>query len=91
MRSAGIGSCGAGRPAHLSQHQVSFHVLESAMWPAPSCACQALGGIIVMGAAAGLSFNPLPTIPVKVAVRAPCTVLLVKRSAVLAGLDPDDD
>ena len=50
--------------------------------------------IIVMGAAThGLKFQPIvPTIPVKVAMQAPCTVLLVKEDLpVVAGVDPDDD
>jgi len=83
-------------PLDLSQHQVSFHVLESGdvAGAIVRYAKRNTVSIIVMGAAThGLKFQPVvPTIPVKVAMRAPCTVLLVKEDLpVLAGVEPDDD
>lgn len=66
----------------LSDHQVSFHVLES------SDVAQALlryaegnnVSLIIMGAATrGLTMQSfIATVPIKVAMQAPCTVILVK-------------
>jgi nucleotide-binding universal stress UspA family protein len=66
----------------LSQHQVSFHVLES------SDVAQALlqyaeanqVDLIIMGAAThGVQLQRfVATVPIKVAMHAPCTVILVK-------------
>lgn len=80
------------RPLDLQGHQTSFHVLES------GDVAQVLldyaranhVSIIVMGAAThGLQFQRLvATVPIKVAMDAPCTVLLVKQAlpfALLAG------
>jgi len=83
-------------PLDLSQHQVSFHVLESGdvAGAIVRYAKRNTVSLIVMGAAThGLKFQPIvPTIPVKVAMQAPCTVLLVKEDLpVVAGVDPDDD
>ena len=71
------------KPIRLEGHQTSFHVLES------SDVAQALVryaegnnvSIIVMGAAThGLQMQRLvATIPIKVAMDAPCTVVLVKQ------------
>ena len=72
------------QPLDLSGHQTSFHVLEA------SDVAQALvryaqgNGVsmIVMGAAThGLQMQRfVATVPVKVAMEAPCTVILVKQS-----------
>ena len=83
-------------PLDLSQHQVSFHVLESGdvAGAIVRYAKRNTVSIIVMGAAThGLKFQPIvPTIPVKVAMQAPCTVLLVKEDLpVLSGVEPEDD
>lgn len=72
------------QPIDLEGHQTSFHVLES------SDVAQALVryaegnnvSIIVMGAAThGLQMQRfVATVPIKVAMEAPCTVVLVKQS-----------
>jgi nucleotide-binding universal stress UspA family protein len=69
-------------PLHLSAQQVSFHVLESGD-VAGALVTYARGnhvGILVMGAAThGLQLQALiHTVPIKVAIDAPCTVMLVK-------------
>ena len=68
----------------LQGHQVSYHVLEA------SDAAQALldyarvnrVGLLVMGAAThGLQLQRLvATVPIRVAMHAPCTVMLVKQA-----------
>lgn len=69
-------------PLDLSQHQCSFHALGSGDVASEIVryAKRNTVSIIVMGAAThGLALQPLvPTIPVKVAMLAPCTVMLVK-------------
>jgi nucleotide-binding universal stress UspA family protein len=82
-------------PLDLSQHQVSFHVLGAGdvAGAIVRYASRNAVSIIVMGAAThGLKLQPIvPTIPVKVAMQAPCTVMLVKEDLpVLSGADPDD-
>jgi serine/threonine protein kinase len=72
------------QPLDLSTHQTSYHVLES------SDVAQALVryaegnqvSVIVMGAAThGLQMQRfVATVPIKVAMEAPCTVILVKQS-----------
>ncbi len=66
----------------LSHHQASFHVLESSD-VARALLAYAEGNqvdLIIMGAAThGLQFQRLvATVPIKVAMDAPCTVMLVK-------------
>lgn len=83
-------------PLQLNQHQVSFHVLGSddVAGAIVRYAKRNAVSIIVMGAAThGLKLQPIvPTIPVKVAMQAPCTVMLVKEDPpVLTGADPDHD
>ena len=83
-------------PLQLNQHQVSFHVLGSddVAGAIVRYAKRNAVSIIVMGAAThGLKLQPIvPTIPVKVAMQAPCTVVLVKEDPpVLTGADPDED
>lgn len=68
----------------LSGHQVSFHVLESGD-VAQALLRYAEGNnvsLIIMGAAThGLSMQRfITTVPIKVAMHAPCTVILVKES-----------
>ena len=70
------------KPLQLSAQQVSFHVLESGD-VAGALVSYARGnhvGILVMGAAThGLQFQAIiHTVPIKVAMQAPCTVILVK-------------
>jgi eukaryotic-like serine/threonine-protein kinase len=69
-------------PLDLSQHQASFHVLGSGdvATSIVQYAKRNTVSIIVMGAAThGLKLQPIvPTIPIKVAMQAPCTVMLVK-------------
>ena len=70
------------QPLDLSDHQVSFHVLESGD-VATALLRYAHGNavdLIVMGAAThGLQLQRLiATVPIKVAMDAPCTVMLVK-------------
>jgi len=72
------------QPLDLQEHQTSFHVLES------SDVAQALlryaegnqVNMIILGAAThGLQLQRLvATVPIKVAMEAPCTVILVKQS-----------
>ncbi len=74
----------------LSNHQASFHVLES------GDVAEALlqyaetnhVNIIIMGAAThGLQLQRfVATVPIKVAMDAPCTVILVKQSLPFAAL-----
>ena len=74
----------------LSQHQASFHVLES------SDVAQALlhyaegnqVDLMIMGAAThGLQLQRfVATVPIKVAMHAPCTVILVKDAVPFAQL-----
>jgi nucleotide-binding universal stress UspA family protein len=70
------------QPLDLSDHQASFHVLESGD-VATALLRYAHGNavdLIVMGAAThGLQLQRLiATVPIKVAMDAPCTVMLVK-------------
>ena len=81
------------QPLDLSDHQTSFHVLESGD-VATALLRYAQGNavdLIVMGAAThGLQFQRLiATVPIKVAMDAPCTVMLVKaeRPFELLGLE----
>jgi eukaryotic-like serine/threonine-protein kinase len=75
-------------------HQASFHVLGSrdVATAIVRYAKRNAVSIIVMGAAThGLKLQPVvPTIPVKVAMMAPCTVLLVKQELPI-NLGADDD
>ena len=69
---------------NLQNHQVSFHVIESAN-VAQALLRYAEGNkvnLIIMGAAThGLALqNFIATVPISVAMRAPCTVILVKES-----------
>jgi eukaryotic-like serine/threonine-protein kinase len=71
------------QPLDLSGHQTSFHVLESGD-VAQALVQYAAGNhvsMIVMGAAThGLQMQRfVATVPIKVAMNAPCTVLLVKQ------------
>jgi eukaryotic-like serine/threonine-protein kinase len=70
------------KPLQLGAQQASFHVLESGD-VAGALVSYARGnhvGILVMGAAThGLQFQAIiHTVPIKVAMQAPCTVMLVK-------------
>ena len=70
------------QPLHLENHQASFHVLESGD-VAQALLRYAEGNqvsMIIMGAAThGLQMQRLiATVPIKVAMDAPCTVMLVK-------------
>lgn len=72
------------QPLNLSNHQASFHVLESGD-VAQALVRYANGNqvsIIVMGAAThGVQMQRfVATVPIKVAMQAPCTVMLVKQS-----------
>jgi nucleotide-binding universal stress UspA family protein len=72
------------QPLDLSQHQASFHVLESSD-VADALLRYAQGNdvnMIIMGAAThGLQVQRfVATVPIKVAMEAPCTVILVKQS-----------
>ena len=72
------------QPLDLGQHQTSFHVLESSD-VANAIVRYAEGNnvsMIVMGAAThGLQLQRLvATVPIKVAMEAPCTVILVKQA-----------
>ena len=83
-------------PLDLNQHQVSFHVIESddVAGAIVRYAKRNAASIIVMGAAThGLKLQPIvPTIPVKVAMQAPCTGMLVKADLpVLSGVEPEED
>jgi nucleotide-binding universal stress UspA family protein len=71
-------------PLDLGEHQTSYHVLESGD-VAQALVRYAEGNqvsMIVMGAAThGLHMQRfLATVPIKVAIDAPCTVILVKKS-----------
>jgi eukaryotic-like serine/threonine-protein kinase len=79
------------QPLDLTGHQASFHVLESGD-VAQALVDYAVGNhvsVIVLGAAThGLMWQRLlATIPIKVAMRAPCTVILVKQARPFALLD----
>ncbi len=79
----------------LSGHQVSFHVLESGD-VAQALLRYAEGNnvsLIIMGAAThGLSMQRfVATVPIKVAMHAPCTVLLVKEPLPFAQRVTDDE
>jgi nucleotide-binding universal stress UspA family protein len=67
----------------LENHQVSFHVLESADVARALLAYASANhvSLVVLGAAThGLGLQRLrPTVPVRVAMEAPCSVLLVKQ------------
>ena len=72
------------QPLDLSQHQTSFHVLESGD-VAQALLAYAEGNqvsMIIMGAAThGLQMQRfVATVPIKVAMEASCTVILVKQS-----------
>ena len=79
------------QPLDLSGHQVSYHVLESGD-VAQALVDYAAGNhvsVIVLGAAThGVMLQRLvATIPIKVAMSAPCTVILVKQALPFALLD----
>ena len=79
----------------LSGHQVSFHVLESGD-VAQALLRYAEGNnvsLIIMGAAThGLSMQRfVATVPIKVAMHAPCTVVLVKEPLPFAQLAVDEE
>jgi eukaryotic-like serine/threonine-protein kinase len=79
------------QPLDLTGHQASFHVLES-VDVAQALVDYAVGNhvsVIVLGAAThGLMRQRLlATIPIKVAMNAPCTVILVKQALPFALLD----
>jgi serine/threonine protein kinase len=71
------------QPLDLSMHQVSFHALAAndVATAIVQYAKRNTVSAIVMGAAThGLALQPfVPTIPIKVAMMAPCTVILVKQ------------
>jgi nucleotide-binding universal stress UspA family protein len=72
------------QPLDLEQHQASFHVLEASD-VANAIVHYAEGNhvnMIIMGAAThGLQMQRfVATVPIKVAMEAPCTVILVKQS-----------
>jgi nucleotide-binding universal stress UspA family protein len=72
------------QPLDLSEHQTSYHVLESSD-VAHAIVRYAEGNnvsIIVRGAAThGLQMQRfVATVPIKVAMEAPCTVILVKQA-----------
>jgi nucleotide-binding universal stress UspA family protein len=78
-------------PLNLSNHQTSYHVLESSD-VAQAIVRYAEGNhvsMIVMGAAThGLQMQRfVATVPIKVAMDAPCTVILVKQSLPFEHLD----
>lgn len=88
-------------PLRMEDHQASFHVLESGdVADALLRYAQANEvSMIIMGAAThGLQMQRwVATVPIKVAMQAPCTVMLVKGELPFAGLagladlaDPDD-
>ena len=87
------------KPIHLDGHQTSFHVIESSD-VAQAIVRYAEGNnvsIIVMGAAThGLQMQRfVATVPIKVAMDAPCTVVLVKQHLPFEQLNeaamPDDE
>jgi nucleotide-binding universal stress UspA family protein len=72
------------QPLEMSGHQTSFHVLESGD-VAQALVSYAAGNhvsLIVMGAATHglLTQRLVATVPIKVAMDAPCTVILVKQA-----------
>ena len=72
------------QPLDLSGHQTSYHVLESGD-VAQALVDYAVGNhvsVIVLGAAThGLKLQRwVATVPIKVAMNAPCTVILVKQA-----------
>jgi nucleotide-binding universal stress UspA family protein len=72
------------QPLDLSDHQTSFHVLESGD-VADALVKYAEGNqvsMVILGAAThGLQMQRfVATVPIKVAMEAPCTVILVKPS-----------
>jgi serine/threonine protein kinase len=71
-------------PLDLSGHQVSYHVLESGDVAQALLAYARGNGVsaIVMGAATHglMTQRLLATVPIKVAMDAPCTVILVKQA-----------
>ena len=78
----------------MGSHQTSFHVIESGD-PAEALLAYARGNhvnVMVLGAAThGLKLQPfIPTIPIKVAMEAPCTVILVKQELPFAQLGAPD-
>jgi nucleotide-binding universal stress UspA family protein len=82
------------QPLDLSQHQASFHVLESSD-VADALLRYAHGNdvnMIIMGAAThGLQVQRfVATVPIKVAMEAPCTVILVKQSLPFEALSKSD-
>ena len=79
------------QPLDLSGHQASYHVLESGD-VAQALVDYAVGNhvsVIVLGAAThGLMLQRLvATVPIKVAMHAPCTVILVKQALPFALID----
>jgi nucleotide-binding universal stress UspA family protein len=79
------------QPLDLTGHQVSLHVLESGD-VAQALVDYAVGNhvsVIVLGAAThGLKLQRLvATVPIKVAMNAPCTVILVKQALPFALLN----
>jgi eukaryotic-like serine/threonine-protein kinase len=82
-------------PLDLSMHQASFHVLgaRDVATAIVQYAKRNSVSIIVMGAAThGLKLQPvLPTIPVKVAMMSPCTVMLVKQELPFTSAAKADD
>jgi nucleotide-binding universal stress UspA family protein len=79
------------QPLDLAQHQTSFHVLESGD-VAHALLTYAQGNqvnMIIMGAAThGLQMQRwVATVPIKVAMEASCTVILVKQSLPFEHLD----
>jgi eukaryotic-like serine/threonine-protein kinase len=82
------------QPLDLHGHQTSYHVLESGD-VADAIVRYAQGNnvsMIVMGAAThGLQMQRfVATVPIKVAMEAPCTVVLVKQQLPFAQLDTED-
>jgi nucleotide-binding universal stress UspA family protein len=72
------------QPIDLTRHQASYHVLESSD-VADALLRYAQGNdvnMIIMGAAThGLQVQRfVATVPIKVAMEAPCTVILVKQN-----------
>ena len=71
-------------PLDLAGHQVSYHVLESGDVAQALLAYARGNGVsaIVMGAATHglMTQRLLATVPIKVAMDAPCTVILVKQA-----------
>ncbi len=78
------------RALPLDRHQASFHVLEAGDVARALLAYAAANQVtlIVLGAAThGIAFQRvLPTVPVRVAMEAPCSVLLVKQGLPYAQL-----